>query len=395
MMALKMDSGYRPWWLSYPAVAALFLLEVVAAHLILLSLGFSYPDTRTYVSAAAELSAGRLDYLRTPGYPAVIMVLEGLFGARWPSAMYVLQTLCMLLGALLLQRAGQRYIGRPRVVFWVVTVWLLFSGVAQYCALLLTEALAVSALCALLYFALRPLSWRSVIGALLSLTFLVSLRPAMMSLIAVLALYYAVLLYRHRTRPLPAIVALAGIALLCLGLWGYRQAITRSFGIHALTYVTTINGAYLVCPLTEFSDPEDLLNSGTLAETQERVSSVIREQPLPVLQLAARRWYLEAYREPMLDSSPGCPYSGLLRPITPNLGFMALALLTLTVACCYVWHRQRRMPLRSLMLAAVVWGILLTAVMGAQAEWTRHTLPALPAFFLLAGRALSCLRVRL
>jgi 4-amino-4-deoxy-L-arabinose transferase-like glycosyltransferase len=171
-----------------------------------------YPDAPVFVP----------EVLRTPGYPAFVAVFYRLFGVRNDVAVAAAQVaiyplLCLLVYAI------TRRVASERAAVAAAAMTALFSPIAHFAGLILTEFWTTVVLTAALYYCLRALQQQRlhqfvIAGALLSATTLV--RPAFVLLPFFLAIGVPLLVRAQRTAPaLGRWLALAIVAGLTLVPW--------------------------------------------------------------------------------------------------------------------------------------------------------------------------------
>lgn len=420
----------------YAVLAALSLAETL---LMLAANGgpaFSF-DSPSYIHTVSSLREGVPGLLRTPVLPLLIGLLRRLTGDVWPWMLVAVQTGAFLGSAMLLRRTARKYIGSAPVCFILTAYYMLAPGIVYWNTAVLTESLSLSATVALLWLMLRPLpgtpSARDVAASAAVLVFLLFLRPVFIYLLPVWALFHIIVFARSRGhRPVKAIAtAAAGFALATGLLLAYTAAVHRHYGYRSMCSIPSINNYHmlrqsgLLCPeLCDDAELRGILSTfpdsvGTgygydreqvwreintmcvirhTAAIEDYVNRVIAEHPGPVAATVADRLTSQSPQQSFLprpDTFVPRPSIGLL-DMLPSLPFSFgaywLLMAVMAVMWALQWRRTRRMPLATSLLAAVSIGLVLTTLAGAMYEWQRLTLPALPAFLLLAGKFCSLFR---
>lgn len=424
-------TGYRSPLLSYPVLLVLMVAEMAyVAHCTLgLPPGM---DARSYLAAVDEIAAGRLDYLRTPVYPAILLVLRAVFGAaRLAAANCLTQCAVLVVSAYYFRLVALKYSdGNRRFAFWTTAAFYLVPATSCWTAMFMTETWAVAGFVFMLWWSVRDMpgemSVRSALTAGFWLAFLVFLRPIFICFIPVLAVYWTVV-WRCRLRR-GGRASLAGVlCAVALGAAGYTAAMHARFGIHAFSGISIPNNYCLVSESGAIG-PEHTSNAAladtitaiyaradtlvesplmmcvhgepypcehfTAAEIEAAISEAMSDRPGMVAahQLHKLMWQIPL--EPMLDYT-GLPRLGSLeRAFYPSMPVYQVFLLTLPV-WLLVLRRRRGVnaPMTWLMWLLCV-AMSVASVLGAMSDWARLVLPVMPAGFLLAGKALSQLRHR-
>ena len=198
----KVQSLKSPFLVIAVGALALFLLFGIHATIL------KHPDSESYSSFARDLSSGEIfsrvpapwySVVRTPGFPALLAVFQTLFGEN-PVALFLLHS---VLALLVLAAAIFRF--KNFVSQWVILLLTLlaFWLWRDYYAVILTEW---SALCVLLLFlCFTPQNYKECsplrlfsIGLILSL--LVLIKPALITCLAVVALFVCFAVRREDRR---------------------------------------------------------------------------------------------------------------------------------------------------------------------------------------------------
>jgi 4-amino-4-deoxy-L-arabinose transferase-like glycosyltransferase len=226
---------------------------LIALRLFLIIPAFEHPerfnditDSQGYLDLAQGLLVnGRfhsvmdptLDILRTPGYPAFLAVIRGIFGDyRWASAV---QLLMSIINCYLIFRIGSYIDQKQRVSYAAVILYLLSLNAAFDALMIMTETLTsfmlILALWMLVeYWMTGHLLWLSASGLVLGLGALV--RPSVLPVMLVWFVLFACVEIIHSRKGGALMKALTPILVFCIScyllvfLWQIRNLfVTGSF----------------------------------------------------------------------------------------------------------------------------------------------------------------------
>lgn len=413
------DSGYRSLLLSYPALLCAAVFEFLYyASTNVVDIKF-YPDTISYIEAGDRILNGLPDLWRTPVYPLVITLIRGMFGPDvWPYAIIVLQFVVFVSSAVFLENTAARFISQPRTVFWIVAVYLLYPGTIYYCVALLTESFAISGTTILIWCLLRsfpdsPKCSDMVIASVI-LLLLLFLRPAFLYLIPVVSVYYVLIAIKFRKSALSSLVTAAAGIIVVVSLFAvYKNWVNKHHDINSVSYVSTINNYFLIryagiadpkltdnpqlkkCILSSVPNDgknylevlmecRDIRNSVPPYDFEAYVNEAMKSNPYRMAQAIESRWNDEAVKEPAF----GRIYwklSHIEHFLVPRLSSYAIFLILYTIMALYSWRRMKSPPYVTFLLLMVSGGMLVTAVVGAQSDWSRLITPGTSAFIMLFG----------
>lgn len=416
--------GYRSPLLSYPVLLA--ASAAVMAYCIRYGVGDAMAwDEDSYIAACGPLESGVPDRFRTPVYPAILCALRAVFGAgALPYAAAAMLASIPLLGSLCL-----RFTGSARVSFWCAAVFGLTPGIVCWYACVLTETWAVCGVTAWLWVMTRDLPGRprassAVLGGVL-LWLLIFLRPVMLCLLPVYALYWIWRWASRGRRALRAGIAALAMTALCAGsVAAYRAMIYRLYGLRVISTVTLYNNYFTLAEAGLLS-PGDTEHAGLrgqialhLADADTvcaaplmlDVHDVPEEEAVPypvlesfidgeirshVVELAGyvcRRamwlaWPCTAVYE--CGRGPLLAFESMVLPtVGQYLVFLALAGVFLVSRRC----RRGRCPGGTWLLWLTAVAQVCAVLAGAYGQWARLLLPAMVPSIVLAGVMASQLR---
>lgn len=422
------SSGYKSFLLSYPTLLIISVLIFIYYYIEYGSPVYLF-DTKSYIAASFQIMQGIPDSFRTPVYPFLIGLSRYFFGDSWDVILMLVQYFVMLVSIRYLYKTMARVVPRPRLVFWAVAFYAINPGIINYSFQILTESLAVSFM---IFFAFTvvniltntrtpmrmswPVMWMSI---------LIYLRPVFVYLIPVLGLFYLYLTFRHKIGRPSAIIGIITLTLALVSVCVYQSAITKLYGIHSISSVTIYNNYYALrydgiidpslAPTPELTDLIESTipkkNSYSLEEadrelreitnvTEDRVleeyeKNLIKKYPKDFIKSILLRWSTLVIEYHIFPGTPANWKVQLLEILYPNMGAYCLFLIVYAVILITLWRRSNRFPETKLFLLLVCLGLFVITALGAQAEYTRLNLPALPVFLILAADFSSHFRFKL
>lgn len=418
------DTHHSPWLWWYGIVVAIMTAEVIAfaCHYGGARLTF---DSHGYIAACYRLRHGLPDLLRTPAYPLIIAAARMTFQSLWPLAVLTIQYAVFLASAWILRKAALRYVGDRKIVFAIVATYLLLPGNCLFAVSILTETFAVAGVIFLIWHMLRPLpgapSARDAALSAAWLIFLIFLRPIFIYLLPVYLGFHLVVWWRLRgTHSMTGIrTAMVGslltIALVC----AYQWHIKATYGVAAMSSVTTINNYHLVREagihspelsrskvladtlatfpagatgtesiMTHWNEVNALTRNYPIADLDDYVDKAMRSHPTEIARLLTKRALMESPCAPIFSDDGTLPHNPL-RPLYPTIGMYWLFIIMFIGMMLRQWRRERQLPLIPATLTLITAGITLASVLGAMSEWDRLMFPGIPALMLICGRFAS------
>lgn len=388
-----------------------------------------FPDTKTYYIAADRLLNGEWHVSRTPIYPAIIAIGKILLGVRGYYFTVGVQVIAFFLSAVILQRLSVKLCGSKRVTFWIVTAYLIFVTLSSFPVRILTDSLGTSGVVFMLWYLLRKYPTAPNVTDLCSasgiLILLIFLRPFFIYLLPVLAVYYLGILWTQRAKFKTGFLTGAAGLVIAIGfIQLYRTAMYHNFGIQSISIVSSVNNYFpvraAVEPNPDLTDNpkmkaylKELKNRGFQADSilnelrhlrsistdkefESYVGKQLSQNRVAVLKKIAGRAYVSALPSVYLPIH----YSDWLicKELSwrlPSMTVYFLFILIYAIGWVKVWRHNRQIPLPSLLLLMISAGATCASIIGAQAEWSRLSLPGFPALLIMIAIALSTTSVSL
>lgn len=128
---------------------------------------------------------------------------------------------------------------------------------------------------------------------------------------------------------------------------------------------------------------------------EEYEKNLIKKYPKDFIKSILLRWSTLVIEYHIFPGTPANWKVQLLEILYPNMGAYCLFLIVYAVILITLWRRSNRFPETKLFLLLVCLGLFVITALGAQAEYTRLNLPALPVFLILAADFSSHFRFKL
>lgn len=424
-------SGYRSLWLSYPALYCVaIVIEFVYAFLFcgIFSEHILWGDSNSYIMAFVTLASGKLDLLRTPIYPLILGVLKLVFGKGFIQATIVLQVVIFLISSILFREVVSKFVSSPKVVFWIVSYYLLGLGINQYNYYILTESFSLSLMVVLMYFLLRrfpnKVEVRDIVFSLLTLLIMVFLRPSFLYLLPVVFIYILGMLLTRTIEVRGFCVGVIGLGCITSCIGYYSIVMHRSYGINSMCIINTYNNYFLLReigrPNAKYADNEELikvineinekqnnfqgwLEIGRIADSYDKngftpgdferfVYNSIKDNKINCLCVIRNRLLLNETVFPILFEYG--PLSALHLKLYPTLLQSAILFCILIIYWITRWRRNRALVVPNLLLIMIIAGLWVSVLIGAYGSYYRLCLPSMPALLIMMGSVTNVLKIK-
>lgn len=228
----------------------IYLFAIICAFISIVTKGILYIqyDSMTYISASENYLNGNIDLFRTPVYPVILGGLRMLFGEQY----YLWSTICLqyaisLVSGYFFYKLSNTLIKSKDICFWITLFYMAYPSMTRWNNYILTESFAISGTVLFLYILVRLFREASVtlmISYVLTLLFLLFLRPAFIYIIPVLFLVFLILFFRKRSNKVFG-VGIFGLLVCTIALFSYMKVYERQYGIFASSNVSIINHYYI------------------------------------------------------------------------------------------------------------------------------------------------------
>ncbi|MCH5245178.1 MAG: hypothetical protein J1E84_01845 [Muribaculaceae bacterium] len=441
-------SGYDCWLLSYPVVVGISVMVFIYTMIYAPGIAGLYgkydipyvlkqPDSYSYIDASYSIFEGNIDIARTPVYPLILGIMRLVAG---PVYMFPLVALfqfgLFLLSARYLRLISLKFLGSRRAAFWVTGLYLVIPSFSTYCVIITTDSLAVSGLIFLTWFMVRNLpdkpKPRDMICTGVSMLTLILLRPIFVYLILVYIVYYAIYFMQNRVgcKRIDLIVCTAVLVAVSAGLFAYKSMVNSVYGIKSITIITAVNNYALaresvgIHPeLAKDRELRDLLEVVDTAKTENEwkdfeilgkyvnkypnrfeayINDLIWVSPFTIAKKIYHRFLYEVpkynvFVNPTVVYEYSYPVMypfDLFTTVCPGFYFYWIVVLSYLAICVRNVCKARNVPIYSLLFLLLSLGLVLTAVIGAQSDYSRLTLPVAPIFLLISVKLFSLLKIK-
>ena len=392
---------------------------VVCVLCALLFHPIEFNDTPSYLKAWESLSSGQWDTFRTPLYPVFLGCLQTLFGKAWKWAAVIIQYAIFLLSIKYFHRLASGLL-KEKWALITTALYAIYPTFNSWGNLILTDSLGLSLSVFFFYACNRIItegSLRQAFVMALLLLFLLALRPSSLSLLIPAAFSFFLLLFVKKKR-LAGMLSLAGIAVCSILLVGYSLKIKEKTGVFTPSTVSvsnnfTIARMYGYLSPDAVDDPQrsevirqnyekygeelaegpvmfgamgDLVNEFSVEEMKQLVDKSIRLNPLAWFKALIKRAYF-ASLTPATTSYTSVFFR--LHPLFPiNIGIIILALLAYSVLIV-IRIIKGGFQHETLFLVITSFCVIGVSFIGAQYEYSRLILPAMPCVLIIISQLLQ------
>ena len=408
----------------YSPTALVYFAAITVSLLCILCFGpVEYNDTPSYLSAWDNWSKGELDTFRTPLYPMFLGVLKSVAGKAWGWVAIVIQYAFFLLSVKYFHKIAKMLL-KDRAALIVTAFYAIYPTFNSWGNLLLTDSLGLSLSVFFSYACLKVImdgSIRQTFIATLMLLLLLALRPSSVSLLIPAALSFFLLLFSKEKRK-AGLIGLAGIAVCSVCLLFYSEKVEEKTGVFTPSTVSVANDltiarmyGYLLPEAVEDAHLSEVLRENyekygqeleegpvfygaignlmdefTFTEMKKAVDNSIRQKPILWLKALVKRFYLAS-----LTPATRSYASDLFRvhPLFPfNIGMVILLLMIYSIIIVIQLFR-RRFPVAAIFLATTCLCVIGVSIVGAQHEYSRLILPAIPAILIIVAQLTGNLKL--
>lgn len=392
---------------------------VVCVLCALLFHPIEFNDTPSYLKAWESLSSGQWDTFRTPLYPAFLGCLQTLFGKAWKWAAVIIQYAIFLLSIKYFHLLAAGLL-KEKWALITTAFYAIYPTFNSWGNLILTDSLGLSLSVFFFYTCYRIISegsFRHSFLMALLLLLLLALRPSSISLLIPAAFSFFLLLFVKEKR-LAGILSLTGIAVCSILLVGYSLKIKEKTGVFTPSTVSvsnnlTIARMYGYLSPDAVDDPQrseairqnyekygeelsegpvmfgaigDLVNEFSVAEMKQLVDKSIKLNPLAWLKALVKRTYFASLM-PATTSYTSDIFR--LHPLFPiNIGIIILVLLAYSVLIVIRLFKGC-LNHESIFLAITSLCVIGVSIVGAQYEYNRLILPAMPCVLIIISQMIQ------
>lgn len=347
-------------------------------------------------------------------------------------ALIIIQAIAFVLSGILFQQVATRIIKRPKVIFWTVALYLFVDSVSFYSVYILTDiwGFVGSTLFLWLLFRRYPAIPKTVDIVWLSalLLVLIMLRPFFVYLIiASVIVYFCIWVKYGKTAVKQIAVGVVGLCLVFGALQVYKGAITRTHGIKSVSIVSSVNNYFTVrktaelnpsltsnptlqALLTKYNAELPIGNKGRtpnndqmweeigeifdtvpLADFEEYVNAQMASQKADVIKyiFSYRSRSAMNYKAFGFEICAVYPFFVItmtgLDAVSPSIAQVLVFIGIFVILSIISWRRSKKIPYVALSLAVISAGAIVGSIVGAQDEWTRLSIPGMPALYLMIG----------
>lgn len=376
-----------------------------------------YNDTPSYLRAWDSLSTGKWDTFRTPLYPAILGISQDLFGKAWKWVVVIIQYGVFLLSIRYYHRISSCLL-KEKWALIMTAFYAIYPTFNSWGNLLLTDSLGLSLSVFFFYACFKIINEGSDKHALimtLLLFLLIALRPSSISLLIPAAISFFLFLFTPQKRS-AGIFSLAGIIACSVLLIAYSFNVKQKTGVFTPSTVSVSND-FAIARIYGYLSPDaaddradiirqnyekygkelaegpvlydalgDFVNEFSVSEMKQIVDISIQSNPILWLKALIKRTYFAALTPAMTSYT-----SDLFRlhPLFPiNIGIVLL-LLVIYCIIIIISTLKRHFPLIEFFLLITCLCVIGVSIVGAQYEYHRLILPAMPLVLIISGQLLQ------
>lgn len=408
----------------YSPIKLVYIVSIAVSLLCILCFGpIEYNDTPSYLSAWENWSQGKLDTFRTPLYPVFLGAIKSIAGKAWAWVAILIQYVIFVLSVKYFHKMANMML-KDRTALIVTAFYAIYPTFNSWGNLLLTDSLGLSMSVFFIYASLKVImdgSIRHSFVATIMLLLLLALRPSSVSLLIPAALSFFLLLF-IKERRMAGVLGLAGIAVCSVCLLVYSEKVEEKTGVFTPSTVSVANDltiarmyGYLLPEAVEDTHLSEVLRDNydkygqelqegpvfygaignlmdefSIAEMKQAVDNSIKHEPILWIKALIKRFYLAS-----LTPATRSYASDLFRPhpLFPiNIGIVILLLTAYSIIIVIQLFR-RRFPVAAVFLTATSLCIIGVSIVGAQHEYSRLILPAMPCILVVIAQLLENLKL--
>lgn len=367
-----------------------------------------YPDTSSYVNFEASILKGEVDAFRTPIYPYIIKLVSTFSNNQ--QVMYrnitILQEIVSIISVIVLYMTLKKELKNQNINYIVTILYACLPSIFTYNRVILTESLSISLFmiyfCLIIKYIKEPTNQKTILIGLFTVL-LIMLRPSFIYLIIALAIMFLLIYICKKGDVKQAL--LGGIVLtVIVGIvLGYCYLNKKQNDIFAISNVTQINQLDTVIEMQIYSTGD---------EQDQGIINIIEQK----LDGDAQIWYrtttdkiMEEYTPDQIDgylkrciknnfstyirktikkvvmiALEPCNQTYLwaesINVIQPRIYFIIIYLYILfeVIYVLVKIIKNNKIPLEQFTMLIIILGQFATIILGAQAEYSRLFVQALP-----------------
>lgn len=370
-----------------------------------------YWDTYSYVYFDDNIFKGEIDAFRTPIYPNIVKFMA-LFEKS--SALYInianFQEIISLASVIILYVTLKKNVKNQVVNYFATLAYACLPAIFTYNRIILTESLSISL--AVMYFCLiiqylKNATSGKAVAIAISTFFLIMLRPSFLYLLLVLAIMFLFVFIFEKESRITAIYGSIALVGVIGGILGYSYLNKKQNGYFALSSVTQINQLDNIIALGIFNtrderdegiieiiqDWEDGFKGPWYRKTTEKIMNKYTPEEIDEFLKRCIQNNFSKYCEKTVQRVFNLQFQPCddiyLKPkdkeVMPPIIYFAFIFIYIIYDSIYILIqtiKNKKIPLVQTILLITILGQLATIIIGAQAEYSRLFMPALPIVFI-------------
>lgn len=378
---------------------------------------FTYSDSISYLLFNANIFQGEIDAWRTPIYPAFIKLIQLFWGSDHYMPIVIAQALISFVSVIVFYQSAKLLFHKRVVIISATIIYGIMPTIIDFDLCVLSESLSISTMVFIFYFFIRfqkePTTAKAIFLTLM-IFLSIMLRPAFLSLLAVITMFWFARLLLEKGKRQMYMAGIASAIFSVVLLIGYSRLNYKSTGCNTISISSTTNQFDIVVNSGIYNEGDDVEIIDTITKNIEnnqlpwndkakyavlfnfpfdRVTQYIKSCILsnPRVYISHAIFKLihlgrETTSAAYAIKKGGIPYkfatfvnTYISFPFVVIYFFLFVEFVVLFIQ----WFFRKNKPwLRSVLLAFIIIQ-LITIAFGAQAEYQRLFSPSLPLTILL------------
>jgi hypothetical protein len=421
---MKQNSGYLRLKEAFSSVksADLFFILLLGAAFRL----FYYSnlldsiviDSPTYLNHSSNLLKGQVDVWRTPLYPYFLKLIKQFVNQKsFIHSIVIIQSLISFLTIITFYKVVNKIFENRYAIITSTLFYAISPSLVNFDKCVLTESLSISFIVIFISLIFRfiknPTKLKALLNSLL-IVVAIMLRPSFIVLIPIMSFFWVLRLFFIRSERSVSLMGLSGTFIAIILLTGYSKLNDKRNGFNGLTAVSSYNQIDLLIAYNIFENGNDDEMSKTiranLVDTSKEVfhlkvqhalfstyppnrikkfirNSIINHLSIFVQKSIVRIYLLENEKISTIYAERKNGYMGVFNFILrANFITFLVVYLLLIIELIYIvfqWYMEKRIVWFRIVLWTIIITQLALVILGAQAEFQRLFVIALPCLIIV------------
>ena len=375
-----------------------------------------YPDSNTYLNYNANILQGHVDILRTPVYPYFLRLIK-LFGeGNLIQNVVLVQSIISFLAIIIFYKIVNKVFINRAVTVIASFIYGIMPSFVNFDKCILTESLSISASILFLYFIVSYLKKPNMLKAILFTLYvfvMIMLRPSFIILLPIITALWMLRIIFYKTDWKNCLSGLVASFFCVLLLLGYSNLNYINNGCNCISIVSNINQIDIIINAEMYlygNDPEisttiksnltekqifnDDIKSILLSKySPERIANfikncIINQPTIYIFQAVKKIYYLSLTTTSVDYANKKMGYLGTFAILFSRLISLPFLVIYILLVLDFIFFlvsyiKSKRVLWFKIILWSFVTFYLFTVIVGAQAEYHRLFVPAVPGILIL------------